>query len=1119
MFRELVLFVCVFFTFLGSSQNWNNFNEPSATDCNHSIAIPVNSTININGEPITNGDLIGVFYNNGSELALGGLMTWSGVAENIAAWGSEGGANNGFQIGDEYIWYVYDIETEQSILASNVQMLLGDNIYSCNGLSAVSVLSFLSEGCSDPTACNYCDSCFEFDDSLCEYSEDLIYDCDNNCFNDLDGDDVCDELEILGCTEESAANYNSNATEDDNTCDYVILGCTNSIAANYNSNATDNDGTCLYCSDPNADNFYSGNDGTFCLDDFLNNYTLEIESDGLLDCCFYANPGCTDDGSCFDGSAFDGINFAANGQLDDYECDDRFLYTSDSGELLYYQSPFPNVEAANYNPNANILVGVDYCYYFPACQDPSAMNYGYNCNGEDILSDAQTFGFSIDFNEEPGTSIFSIIFNQYEFSFENSENCCLYYGCDDVNADNFHDIDGDFYQNLPEEENFSPPGTINYNLLFNLDGTYEVFNPDLPDWANVISFVSPNDIDGDGILNNIDNDIDGDSFNYIFQYSNQIDIDSFTPCIYLGCTDGGDTEDGDGIIAYNYDSNANINDGSCEYYVCDDTDAMNYIPPCTDESACNFGMPQIAGEPQGCLYPEPESDCSDAFIARNYCYDDFYDNQIFIPIPDNLYDCCQYLGCLDPNSFNYNSEATIQELVFISNDLGSYSPIPILSSDDDTLGYEDTCYPYIYGCTDNLAENFNDYNDDGESAAWVEDDITVWQLTDVNFDANGSSLFGIDNMDIIEVFNLSGNNTNVNSLPPGNINSVNPCQYIYGCMDPCYIEYYEVIEYNDQNDFNFSLINNTLNENGCDFEYSYGCTELLIPNPQPTFDDGSCTNLLVYGCMDSNAANYNPNATINDCSSCIPAIEIDFSINNAECYDDINGDFSWTVAGGVPPYQFTLYDNDGDIVEEIVLQENIENTLNLDIGEYFVEVTDELNYTQSVSFPILESPEFVIDLWDSGGWLTTQSGYDNYEWTLDGNVLNIDSNSFQIIPSSSGVYGVTASYNYNNNICVSNSAFINFIVFENNLEDTHNLVISCMPNPSTGRVVLNINNDYLEPVYFELFDGFGNQLWTKPKRLFEKKSLIVDNIPTGIYYFRVNTDDLHHVIPIIVIKD
>ena len=117
--------------------------------------------------------------------------------------------------------------------------------------------------------------------------------------------------------------------------------------------------------------------------------------------------------------------------------------------------------------------------------------------------------------------------------------------------------------------------------------------------------------------------IDGDDLNYLFQYTNQIDIDTFTPCIYLGCTDGGDTEDGDGIIAYNYDANANINDSSCEYYICDDPNSMNYIPPCLDDGlqtwspfpgneACNFGMPQVDNyyDIDGCLYSD--SDCSDS---------------------------------------------------------------------------------------------------------------------------------------------------------------------------------------------------------------------------------------------------------------------------------------------------------------------------------------------------------------------------------------------------------------------------------------------------------------------------------------------------------------------------
>ena len=38
--------------------------------------------------------------------------------------------------------------------------------------------------------------------------------------NDADGDLVCNELEILGCTDSEALNYDPNATDDDGTCEY-----------------------------------------------------------------------------------------------------------------------------------------------------------------------------------------------------------------------------------------------------------------------------------------------------------------------------------------------------------------------------------------------------------------------------------------------------------------------------------------------------------------------------------------------------------------------------------------------------------------------------------------------------------------------------------------------------------------------------------------------------------------------------------------------------------------------------------------------------------------------------------------------------------------------------------
>jgi len=50
--------------------------------------------------------------------------------------------------------------------------------------------------------------------------------------------------EIPGCTNPSASNYNSEATEDDGTC--IIPGCMDVIADNYDSNANTEDGSCEY---------------------------------------------------------------------------------------------------------------------------------------------------------------------------------------------------------------------------------------------------------------------------------------------------------------------------------------------------------------------------------------------------------------------------------------------------------------------------------------------------------------------------------------------------------------------------------------------------------------------------------------------------------------------------------------------------------------------------------------------------------------------------------------------------------------------------------------------------------------------------------------------------------
>ena len=100
------------------------------------------------------------------------------------------------------------------------------------------------------TRCNYVNAVS--DDGSCVYPEEH-YGCDGECLADTDGDGVCDPLEIAGCTDDAACNYNSAATDDDGTCAVIdecgicggggYLGCTYLDACNYDEDASCDDGS------------------------------------------------------------------------------------------------------------------------------------------------------------------------------------------------------------------------------------------------------------------------------------------------------------------------------------------------------------------------------------------------------------------------------------------------------------------------------------------------------------------------------------------------------------------------------------------------------------------------------------------------------------------------------------------------------------------------------------------------------------------------------------------------------------------------------------------------------------------------------------------------------------
>ena len=83
----------------------------------------------------------------------------------------------------------------------------------------------VNEGCMNDMACNYNpDAIMPDPDNPCIFPE-IFYDCEGNCLNDANDNGICDELEVAGCMNEMACNYNVLATEDDGSCLFTGNSC------------------------------------------------------------------------------------------------------------------------------------------------------------------------------------------------------------------------------------------------------------------------------------------------------------------------------------------------------------------------------------------------------------------------------------------------------------------------------------------------------------------------------------------------------------------------------------------------------------------------------------------------------------------------------------------------------------------------------------------------------------------------------------------------------------------------------------------------------------------------------------------------------------------------------
>ncbi len=464
---------------------------------------------------------------------------------------------------------------------------------------------------------------------------------------------------LVGCSDPNSCNFNPEATCNDlNSCDYSCQGCTDPNAPNYSADATIDNGSCCYlnwftleCSEPGYWYVYSNNgsgggsgnypeSNGFCVDD------------GCFSLTFYPNDFANTDATI---SVYDGEgNQIATGEYDTYVGGVFVLVENESisGCMDMYACNF-NVEATCYDYSS-----CDYSCY--GCTDPSAPNYDADAtidNGFCCYNDWYTVELS-----SPGYwYVYSINNGTYQSGYYPDQNGF----CVDQECLQF--------------------GVWSYDVE---TGTYTIFD------ENGDTFSEGNyDYFGFGSLISGGDEVQGCADFSACNYNPDATCLDYSLCDYscYGCTDP---------AAPNFDESATIDNGSCCYsnwytisvsgdaywYVYGNNSYGSGIYPynngfCAADECFHVGIYSLINELTSVTVFDSQGN-----IVATATFDGGYYNSVSVSSNGEI------AGCTDPNSCNYNPEATCDDL---------------------------SCNIYCGGCTDSSALNYN-------PNAWYEDGSCIY---------------------------------------------------------------------------------------------------------------------------------------------------------------------------------------------------------------------------------------------------------------------------------------------------------------------------------------------------------------------------------------------------------
>ena len=667
---------------------------------------------------------------------------------------------------------------------------------------------------------------------VCEFP-DAGYDCDGNCLNDADGDGLCDEFEVAGCTDATACNYDAAATDDDGSClqldecgvcggDGIAEGACD-CEGNGPEAGYDCDGNCL--NDADGDGVCDEFEVVGCQDDTSCNYEADATDAGD---CEYAEDGYDCDGNCLVDTDGDGVcdAFESAGCTDAMACNYDAEATDDDGSCDFCSCSDGSASSSDYIMSVEVY-GEDlvagqttYRFYMNMANEDDFLSSIYG-NDLDAFNLTTSTGF---YNSDFGSTVASGI-NPTFFSFfpDLAADSWVTIGIDSQNVGNEVAISTVESPSQPWVNAFAAGEAISGQDIVMDDftgGAWFVLNgtPNgLPDADGRVLFMqvtTAGDISG---TVNAQIFVNGDGGNDVrnsfdFDGVGTYGIGAYNAC---GCTDE---------EAFNYDPEAVYDDGSCEAVT----------EGCTNEAACNYDSAANTND-GSCEFPDAGYDCNGNCLSDTdgdgVC-DEFEIEGCTIAMacnynPDATEDdgSCEVQscsGCLDEMACNYDPTATIDNPQWCEYADAGYDCDGNCLADADGDGVCDDFE--IAGCQDETACNYNaDATDSDDSCEYAE----------AGYDCDGNCLNDADGDGVCDEFEVAG------------CTDASACNYDGAATD---------------------------DDGSCDYaEAGYDCDGNCLSD---TDGDGICDEFEIAGCTDPAAANYDPFATDDD-ASCLEPICID----------------------------------------------------------------------------------------------------------------------------------------------------------------------------------------------------------------------------------------------------